>query len=152
MKATLYQKSKYLPYSLKYVSMIQGWGDNREKKHQRIKTMNIKNIEFVDNIILRPLKDLKNKIFVNNEFIDPINEIRKILIKIDGSHGDFDFYEEFQIENYGVKFKNRFQFHKLNPGVQGLPFHIVEKLIEWHFDIYDLINQGKAIDVNSLKK
>ena len=30
------------------------------------------------------------------------------------------------------------------------PFIIFQKLIEWHFDIADLISKGEAIDVNTL--
>jgi len=34
--------------------------------------------------------------------------------------------------------------------VVSYPFYLVQKLIEWHFDIADLISKGEAIDVNRL--
>jgi hypothetical protein len=33
-----------------------------------------------------------------------------------------------------------------------LPNWTVEKLLEWHFDIYGLIEAGLAIDINTLEK
>lgn len=32
-----------------------------------------------------------------------------------------------------------------------LPYYIIEKLFEWHFDVFGLIEQGLAIDINTLK-
>ena len=34
--------------------------------------------------------------------------------------------------------------------IDRMPFYIIQKLIEWHFDIADLISKGEAIDVNTL--
>ena len=31
-------------------------------------------------------------------------------------------------------------------------FHIVQKLIQWHFDVFGLIEENLAIDINTLKK
>lgn len=35
--------------------------------------------------------------------------------------------------------------------IDAYPFYLVQKLIEWHFDIADLISKGEAIDVNTLE-
>ena len=35
--------------------------------------------------------------------------------------------------------------------IELLSFYIIQKLIEWHFDIAGLIEKGEAIDVNTLK-
>lgn len=35
--------------------------------------------------------------------------------------------------------------------IDELPFEIVSKLIEWHFDIYNLISKNQAIDINTLE-
>ena len=35
--------------------------------------------------------------------------------------------------------------------IQFTEYHIAEKLIEWKFDIFNLIGKGEAIDVNTLQ-
>lgn len=39
---------------------------------------------------------------------------------------------------------------KMDITVRRLPFDMMQKLIEWHFDIAGLIEEGEAIDVNTL--
>lgn len=34
--------------------------------------------------------------------------------------------------------------------IQDEKFHIVQKLLQWHFDIYGLIENGLAIDINTI--
>ena len=36
--------------------------------------------------------------------------------------------------------------------ITSCEFWIIQKLIEWHFDIADLISKGEAIDVNTLEE
>jgi len=36
--------------------------------------------------------------------------------------------------------------------VEYLEYFIVEKLLEWHFDIFDLIQNNLAIDINTIKQ
>lgn len=33
-----------------------------------------------------------------------------------------------------------------------MPLYIYSHLLEWHFDVFDLISRGEAIDINTLKK
>jgi len=41
----------------------------------------------------------------------------------------------------------------MHPSAAALkPYHVVRKLLEWHFDIFGLIDAGLAVDVNTLKK
>ena len=43
-----------------------------------------------------------------------------------------------------VEFQNGFTHYK------GMKYGIIERLFEWHFDINGLINEGLAIDKNTL--
>lgn len=66
-----------------------------------------------------------------------------------------------EIEHKGERFVpiNRIkesQYHLFLRGditspLEGLQFSELRKLIEWHFDIADLISKGEAIDVNTLE-
>ena len=33
-----------------------------------------------------------------------------------------------------------------------LPYGVVEKLLEWHFDIFGLLEKGLAVDINTINK
>lgn len=74
--------------------------------------------------ILRPL-DLTKEIEHNGEKFVPLYE----LIKEDKAF-TLDF-----IECYGI---------------EELKLSVYEKLLEWHFDIFGLIEKGLAIDINTL--
>lgn len=77
-------------------------------------------------LILRPLSDLTKEIELNGEKFIPFNRI------------DLSMYELKQL------YSNLILPTKLE-------FWQVEKLFEWHFDIYGLIENGLAIDINTLK-
>jgi len=78
--------------------------------------------------ILRPLSDLTKEIEVNGEKFVPIE------------YNAFKHSKEDIIE-----FQNKFIHYK------GMKFGIIERLLEWHFDIYGLIENNLAIDKNTIK-
>ena len=85
-------------------------------------------------LILHPLSDLTKEIEVNGERFVPMDVLYKIFNK-----------KLFTgLSKYGM---NR----KIELYVKCMPYFIVEKLLEWHFDIHDLIDSGLAIDINTLK-
>jgi len=80
-----------------------------------------------DKPILRPLSDLTKEIEVNGEKSIYLVEIMKIK-----ENGDW----------IGLQYKK----------IDENPFYVIQKLLEWHFDIYELIKNGLAIDINTLDK
>jgi hypothetical protein len=78
--------------------------------------------------ILRPLTDIENEILIDDEFITP--------------------YDYLELEKY-LKYDT---WADLEVWVDYLPHKIVKKLIEWHFDINNLIPKDLAININTLKK
>jgi len=78
--------------------------------------------------ILHPLSDLTNEI--------TIDEITFVPIEYNAFKHDIEAIIEFQ---------NGFIHYK------GVKYGIIERLLEWHFDVYGLINKGLAIDINTLK-
>ena len=77
--------------------------------------------------ILRPLSDLTKEIEHNGEKFVPMD----ILCN------EFSQYDCFEFDNVNI----------LNN-----PYNQIQNLLEWHFDIYGLLENGLAIDVNTLGK
>lgn len=78
-------------------------------------------------LILHPLLDLTKEIEVNGEKFVPI---------------------EYFLGNDVDDILNAVQVNDLS----YLPYNIIQKLYEWHFDIHGLIEKGLAIDINQLYK
>ena len=96
--------------------------------------------DFVGKPILRPLSDLTKEIEHGGEKFVPIDRVAEFFIE-----GTEDVLEqsiaaiEYFIEN---NFFSRMEY---------LPFILFQKLIEWHFDTYNLISKNQAIDINTLE-
>lgn len=113
----------YLPYGLKV------------KDNERIYTMdtNNNNSDGIETVlyginqlpILRPLSDLTKEIEHNGERFVPKNMFNT----------KFE-YLFTNIEYYNVQ--------------NDLSYSVVRKLIEWHFDVFGLIDKELAIDINNL--
>ena len=89
--------------------------------------------------ILRQLSDLTKPIEHNGEKFMPIDNIEGLFIE-----GTEDLINQ-SIEAIEYFIENNF-FSRM----EYLPFILIQKLIEWHFDIAGLIEKGEAIDVNTL--
>lgn len=83
--------------------------------------------------ILRPLSDLTKEIEVKGEKFIPVYFFNNI-------NSDIDFELQIRGLSYDIKFLN------------STYYGIVEKLFEWHFDVFGLIEKDLAIDINTLDK
>ena len=89
--------------------------------------------------IIHPLFDLNKEIEHNGEKFVPIERLVDLIVNT-------DFYDhEYIVDRVKL-------FDELQKDIQYVPFYLVQKLIEWHFDIAGLIEKGEAIDVNSLSE
>lgn len=88
------------------------------------------------NPILRQLSDLTKEIEVNGEKFVP---------------RDTDLLGKYEILVIGGKF-DFFDGMGSNENIFDLPYEAFEKLFEWHFDVFGLIEAGLAIDINTLQK
>lgn len=83
--------------------------------------------------LLRPLSDLTEEIEVNGERFVP----------------DQVWFKETNWLDYHYELQNM----AANNYCDGyLPYKIQEKLIEWHFDVFGLLEHGLAIDLNTIKE
>ena len=147
MKLELNHLSPYLPYSLKCQIMGQ---DNIKEVFDIVglslnsaevaclKTLT-EQIDFEEVFpILRPMSDLIKKIKISDNEIVPLN-----------------FLNDNSMINYHIFTRQDGVIFLLADYLKGYnclsPISAKDKLLEWNFDIFGLIEKGLAIDINTLK-
>ena len=135
MKLELKHISPYLPYGLIL------W-DNVTQSKFDLDCENISNV-LEDSLnlntikpILRPFSDLTKEIEVNGEKFVPMN---KLLMGV-----GYNYPQECYDQDKAWVLNEAYR------ALGELPHRKVQKLFEWHFDIFGLIEIGLAIDINSL--
>lgn len=148
MKLELKHLAAYFPYGLSIFSgdsnveyLLTGINYNKKEYERSIRLSENDTRYYIQNIkyckpILRPLDDLFFNLNIENKSQKP-----------------FEYLEDFAdteterifldvIENESIKY--------VCEKIQYAPMSIIEKLLEWHFDIFGLINAGLAFDENCL--
>ena len=137
MKLELKHLVGYLPYELKGIMYYGGC----VRENVELGLMDIPvwlNGSYPIKPILRPLSDLTKEIEVNGEKFVPMKKILK----------------EVGL-NYPQECYNQDEAWVLNDGYRALgefSYRKIQLLFEWHFDVFGLIEQGLAIDINTLEK
>lgn len=136
MKLELKHLAPYLPYKVLV-------GDGRTPFE--LTEYNFTNVfPYIDRIYLRPLSDLNTRMEDGHEYIE-------LLYAIYGdSVTDFNFKDNCLIE-YTSKDKG-VTFVRIEYTNRTMPYYISEFLFQHHFDLFGLIEQGLAIDINTLEK
>jgi len=107
--------------------------------------------------ILRPLSDLAKEVSIHKTFL------HEIAIEL-GMLKDDNFIFQYDFSDYG-SYGDKFDYSILTPSnnklisvpqkikdVKNVPYVFMEKLLQYHFDIFGLIENGLAIDINTLNK
>ena len=125
--------------------------------------------------ILHPLTDLTKEIEHKGERFVPIVELAKLANVETIGRAEFSKQTEFQTHFYvdyiNKRVRKRFQLRRLTFEKEGIKldfeyfypyrngflyvdnqFMLFTKLIEWHFDLFNGIESGEAIDVNTLNE
>lgn len=138
MKLELKHLAGYLPYELKYKDIPEGFDG--------VRILCIKTFGWClrhGKPILRPLSDLTKEIEVNGEKFVPIKVLDNSFRPLSQDLNIYRFLTaDLEID---IETEDYSQVISLMDG-----FNIVQKLLEWHFDIYGLIENGLAIDINTL--
>lgn len=131
-----------LPYGVKIIdlywpSKLTGINGNEYHFGNNLTIEDAENVEPV----LHPLSDLTKEIEYKGEKFNPSHKLGTEI------RGGIEFYKpsNFDLE-INIESPNYSTQIDLYDG-----FLIIQKLIEWHFDIADLISKGEAIDVNTLE-
>lgn len=126
MKLELKHLSAYLPYGVRVLTTINIEG------RPVIGTLNAYCISDIldayigERLILHPMSDLTKEIEHNGEKFVPINEVDK--------HHNFSLLRTYDLETDPTRY----------------PYTVVQALLSWHFDIFNLIPSGLAVDVNTV--
>lgn len=132
MKLELKHLAPYLPYGLKGIDydnktyLFIGLDCNGKEYWDCNEVLDKKGYDVKP--ILRPLSDLTEEIEINGEKFVPKNKLTEMFDYI-----TFD-YRAFESDFF-----------------LSMPYDLVKQLFEWHFDVFGLIEQGLAIDINTLK-
>jgi len=144
MKLELKHLAAYLPYELKVLALKQRYPnfggirtDEKEFTMEGLRTNYLSVVGFAGMYlyydfkpILRPFSDLTKDIEIKGKKFIPLIELGFTGCKVKSNY----------IENTnGYKFK-----------ITGSSYKNVQKLIEWHFDVFGLIDAGLAIDINTI--
>jgi len=151
MKLELKHLAGYLPYGLKiHYELINDrkqldWELTCDKVYFCLDNQN--------KPILRPLSDLTKEIEVNGKKFVPYIELAKKYTEMSGYNEDIRIYRN-KCYCYSKSSEIEFRFNGrdfvLNGKLVNAQHHLFLKLHEWHFDIYGLIENGLAIDINKL--
>jgi len=129
----------YLPYGLKGKFNVQDVDLNAPWEF-RTKELRTDSVDFFLKYCkptLRPLSDLTKEIEVNGEKFVP-----DLRIGTDKWCNTMFFEDDF------LKGITR---RETSYNIKQCSFNVIQNLFEWHFDVFELIPAGLAIDINTLK-
>ncbi len=139
----------YLPYGLKIKNGITTYTMVCDAK--QYDADGFLSLEFVEGIaskpILRPLSDLTKEIKVDGEKFYPFEKI---------INAPLDYEKAYRVlgkRRFEILFDNDGEAYleKLSTDPKGWPYYYLTYLFKWHFDVFDLIDAGLAIDINTLE-
>jgi hypothetical protein len=119
----------YLPYGLKW--KMEGFPGFEQQYFNTRVDYSTKKMK----PILRPLSDLTKEIEHNGEKFVPAESVVSFY---KGCRSGSDF--KIVMDQFTKRLKE-----------QILSYDQVQKLFEWHFDVFGLIESGLAIDINTIK-
>lgn len=135
MKLEIKHLAHYLPYELKGIETTDNTTISLEEYIDyscQVQEVDLTRITYeFFKPILRQLSDLTKEIEVNGERFVP-------MVKI-GLQDSVHHYSTFIKNQYGYEYD-----------VTKLGYNKVSLLLEWHFDVFGLIDKGLAIDINTI--
>ena len=150
MKLTIEHLAPYLPYGLK----IWSYELNKEielyclsKANEAVYINSTKFYYHVDKFkpILRPLSDLTKGIYHNEKKFIPIQKLKQNMLV------DFEYKDKDGIMSIKFPKGNVCIISICKEIADECPFGFYNKLIEWHFDVFGLIEKGLAININTIE-
>ena len=156
MKLELKHLAPYLPYGVEYFNTHEDFIEQKGIINLH-SCFDILRYEYIKPI-LRPLSDLTKEIEVNGEKLVPMMKILELVgkpnrrierCKFDG-HFIYELGYHYGQEVHGEKNTSWQISECVSENVVSLKTANI--LFELHFDVFGLIEQGLAVDINTLKK
>jgi len=155
MKLELRDLAPYLPYKLDFITqsgkvfksktkdcfeirILKGNSPNGNKQYHSLTLGKINRGEFKP--ILRPLSDLTKEINLHDDFF---------AIPIENMTG---YKLEGNINDAPTTVQHLYGCSKGKIEAKFLDYWVIVQLLEWHFDIFGLIEKGLAINYNEIHK
>lgn len=150
MKLELEHLAPYLPYELKI--KVENGIDNgifelqpvmlTIQDHEGINKFNKWFIQYESKPLLRPLSDLTKEIEHNGDKFVPIIELYPFFDKQPSNvkmicNQELDYAESHYYGGGSLKVNTKYPLENR--------YDLIEKLFEWHFDVFNLIENGLAI-------
>ena len=170
-KLTIEHLAAYLPYDIKCQYIFYDDGEKSNPIVSKIESIYKDCVTFVNGscdyyfeddyeceikLLLRPLFDLTTEIEHNGEKFVPIVELIKIKYKkwYDEKKGsryaDIDFELNTNYVKAHFSFMATLCIEIWLRDISHEEYWVVQKLLSWHFDIYNLIPQKLAIDIKEV--
>jgi hypothetical protein len=153
MKLELKHIAPYLSYKLKF---HQGWSFERGIEitlleldiHGMANFSNLNGLWDIRDLrpILRPISDLTKEIEVNEQKFVPIDKLKEMY--------NATMPDSYIKKLHYIKWDDQFTLFGLeedNSYEVSMPYGLYEKLFEWNFDVFGLLDAGLAVDINTLK-
>ena len=160
---TFNQLAPYLPFGIRGVSKDENLGIELVKGYSTYGMNN--NINLTTNIddidiecfmpILRPLSDLTNEIEHNGEKFIPIYRLAELFLYNDihnHSLRKFEVRDNYILVTFGSQdgVNSTITSVQIKTALFRMEYWQLEKLFEWNFDVFGLIPENLAIDINTL--
>lgn len=150
-KLTLNQIAPYLPYKLNILLEIS----MEESDSFEMTLENIEGIlEYQRKPLLRPLSQLTDIIEIDGKIFTPIEDLLMLKHPVDGRESKYcKIHYEQTPTRVSAWYQNLslIEFKVNTFDLTNEPYWITQKLIEWHFDVFCLIEKGMAMDLNTVK-
>ena len=143
-KLELKHLAPYLPYKLKVKEHQFGHIMTVDVSPDKENTIGLYNVIDRASPVLRPLSDLTKEIEHNGDKFVPIIELG-----FDKSWTDYEFTSKELLCTKEVWNKEKTDF--IMDSFE-LPYLHWQLLFKWHFDVFNLINAGLAINCNDINK
>ncbi len=132
MELQLKHLSPYLPYGLK-IFVCENECEMTIEDEMDSETICLRDvIENYHKPMLRPLSDLNNEITVGDNKICPIDYLEE-------KYYTLDLHKQCE------------RIMEDSRWINHCEYILIQYLLEWHFDVNDLIENNLAIDINSIK-
>ena len=133
MKLELKYLSPYLPYDVRIARFTAN--DKFKRVEYSLRAGNLQEVVRCDNLkpILRPLSDLNKEIEVNGQKFIPINWV-------ENQYPNLDLHNQCKFILDDESWINQCEYL------------LIQHLFEWHYDIFNLIENNLAIDINTINQ
>jgi len=155
MKLELKHWAAYLPYDVKVQSTITGTIFTLKGLNDRNQLTSYGDWCYASfdsaKLILHPFSDLTKEIEVNGERFIPSDVLKSELLNQENLvfeesvYGWSGFIDQNDNEKYHIP------IYMCNEIMGECHYFIYQKLIEWHFDLFSLIENNLAVDINTVK-